>query len=241
MRWTAAALLFAAPVLLQAVAGRITWRLAIFAAVAIWVLKVIFELASKSSVFFTSRNYTDTNNLLNRLTELLDETEVKNHANGEDRARRNDDYIKAILSVIEVLVLRFINVPRGKITVTFARYIDDGRQLELRHRNRGSDRKVCTVPVSDQILGHLLCQAGAQPRALNDLHHLPEEYRVSPSSGSATYRSFYIVPIYEDAHRRSPVGFVSIDSQIPYAFYGNRANLMSTAVTPFIGEITSRL
>lgn len=133
--------------------------------------------------------------------------------------------------------------PPGNVTVTFSRYIDHGESLDISLRNRGSTRGAKEVRAANFILGHRVCQSAMKVRTVHDLKDFPRAYLRSPTGSEVKYRSFMIFPVLSPASVEGPqtvIGFVSIDCEMPYAFYGDRATMMTAIIGPMIKQIAQR-
>lgn len=189
-----------------------------------------------------SAHFDEIDTAMTRVAELLRETQPVTHSDRQRQNTRNQHSIAALLSLIEAHVRHLVNVPTGKITVTFARYTDSSRKLDIALRNRGSLRAMKHINADNFILGHRVCQTTTEVRTVHDLRHFPDTYRRSPTGNEAKYLSFMIFPVRERHPADGPcVGFLSIDCEIPYAFYGKRAKLIVATVGPILNQISQRL
>lgn len=145
----------------------------------------------------------------------------------------------ACLSMLEVYVRGLTGAKRGEIGVSLARYVaDDLEALRIDERNAGSLRKMGVTFPGRHVLGHHACLAGDDPRAVYDLKAFGPAAMKSPTGSGASYRSFFIVPIFVNVDGLpAPIGYISIDSTRPYEFYGNRANVLAVECESIIARL----
>lgn len=239
---TSSAAFIAAPTFAIYISEKITGAQALVVVFSMWIIKAIQRLGSKSAVFKTPAEYFETEKLIERISELMDQNHWPDERELQAEAEARSTYITAVLSIMEVAVRQLVNGRTGQVTVTFARYCEDGKYIDISHRNRGSERAHRKVPAADFILAHRVCQSKPQERIVHDLLAFPTKYHSSPTRGKTDYRSFYIIPVFSDLPENDTViGFVSIDCEIPYAFHGNRATFISAAIAPLAARIPARL
>lgn len=156
--------------------------------------------------------------------------------------RDKTDSITAALGIIEAIACQVTRSPKGDVAVSLARYVGSSEnEMEIRWRNPGNERPRKKFPV-EKVLGHHACKSPeAPPRVVHDLKEMGIFGRFSPTQSSVDYRSILIMPIARSDAAELPaakiVGFVSIDSKRPYAFYGNRADEIIVACETLTNHI----
>ena len=115
--------------------------------------------------------------------------------------------------------------------------------MRVRQRNPGNTRPKGRGDLdTERILGHHVCQRGEAPLAINHIKHFGKEFARSPTQSRYDYKSILLIPMVCDT-RDGPrkKGFVSIDCNHPYAFYGNRANSIVTMAKPILSRLKEML
>lgn len=149
------------------------------------------------------------------------------------KAKRGDA-IKACLGLIEVQARRIAKVRKGALSVSLVEYIGNSTtRMTIRHRNPGNDRPVGREFDGSQLLGHHACVADASPRVVHNLRHFGKNLK-SPTQSKVNYRSMLFIPIKPNGDGARIKGFVSIDCQREYAFYGSRADSIVVTCTPVV-------
>src|SRR5690606_10868803 len=91
---------------------------------------------------------------------------------------------------------------------------------------------------TERILGHHACQHGDAPQLVNHIGHFGKEFAASPTQTRYNYKAILLIPLFCDTERGpEPRGFVSIDCDRPYAFYGNRAIEIRVMCGPILGQL----
>lgn len=195
----------------------------------------VLDSASKEKKSPSSDAGTET---IIRLGEVLAATKPKTR---EEGAR--NDAIRSALGVIEVFVRQVTGCEKGEISVSVALYNGSSdHQMTIRHRNPGNTRPINRKFDGRSALGHYACQAGRQPRIVHDVRGLHRDLQKSPTQSAASYRSFLIVPLIIRRGQEERVGgFLSIDSNRPYCFFGKRASIIVVNVEPIIEHIQDLL
>lgn len=236
------ALLIVIPVGIAAHANSLSGLAATVIAVTIIGIQIAIQ-ATNGGFFRTKSDYwDDLDSLLQRVSQILGDMRIKDHMKEEAGShRRHYQAIASTLTIIEDYVLHMIAANRGEVTVTFAVY-DDIQQgkMEIICRNKGSSRPCGPITAPSGMLAHRACVRGILTRPVNDINHFGHEARVSPSGSTVKYRSFLILPLFDNETDHQPFAFVTIDCTIPYAFYGDRAIFLTEALEPFISHIQQR-
>jgi hypothetical protein len=147
--------------------------------------------------------------------------------------------ITACLGIIENFCLPVTKGKEGEIAVTLILYKGTSRtRLRVAQRNPGNKRPTNREVDAERLLGHHVCERGDAPLVVNQISHFGKEFGASPTQTKVDYKSILIIPLRCDDGKRSQVrGFVSIDSHRPYAFYGNRANVIVVMCEPIINQL----
>ncbi|RHZ95160.1 hypothetical protein D1114_10130 [Cereibacter sphaeroides] len=148
--------------------------------------------------------------------------------------------IGSCLGLIEAFVRHLIEGGKGEVSVALAVYTaGSSSQLRIIARNPGNERAVNDKPFDgDLVIGHYVARACNDPRPVYDLKQFPKKFHHSPTRSKVTYRSFMIFPLaVKDGDIRKVVGFISIDSPRPYAFYGNRADRITVACEAVVDHV----
>ncbi|MBN9219237.1 MAG: hypothetical protein J0I79_14895 [Mesorhizobium sp.] len=150
-----------------------------------------------------------------------------------------DDAIRACLGIIENYVRLVTRSKKGEVSVSLVLF--DGNsatKMKIRHRNPGNERPTNRDVHGPNLIGWHACQRGREPRVLHDLREMPKRVRASPTQSKVGYRSLFFVPVIRARDGSEVVrGFVSIDCQRPYAFYGNRADVIMVTCEPVFSRI----
>jgi len=193
------------------------------------------SFADRYSAVRNSRNDYQSEALI-RFGDLL--TTVKRGAI-VGRADR-DMAMTACLGIIENFCLPITHSTKGEIAVSLILYQgNSSNRLRLARRNPGNERPVNRPIKSERLLGHYACQRGGSPRVVNDIRHFGPEFATSPTQTSLNYKSILILPLecHIPGGGTRIRGFVSIDNVRPYAFYGNRANVVVVMCEPIINQL----
>ncbi|WP_442580698.1 hypothetical protein ACSBOB_01470 [Mesorhizobium sp. ASY16-5R] len=169
-----------------------------------------------------------------RLGDLLNGFKGKSVASSD-----RDDVIRACLGILENYVRMITLSKKGDISVSLVLFVGaSSTKMKVRHRNAGNDRPTNREFPATHLAGYRACQRGTEPRVVHDLREFPREAMVSPTQSAVTYRSIFIVPVASQTNDGPKVkGFVSIDSPRPYAFYGNRSNMIMVTCEPVFSRI----
>ena len=170
-----------------------------------------------------------------RASEILSRLDGQN-VPAEGRSRSID----SCLGLIQAYVRHLIDGDKNEVSVALVKYTDaEKTQLCVTNRNPGNPRPIRDTPFDgSRVLGHHAARSGRGHRVVPDLRRFPAEFRGSPTHKSVNYRSFYIIPMMKQTESGTEVlGFLSIDSPRPYAFYGNRANLIAVECGAIVNHI----
>lgn len=173
--------------------------------------------------------------LVTRFGEVIDAYD-ENSTRQEDK----DISIVASLGIIEILAGVVTKTRKGEVAVSLATYTGPGQErMRIRHRNPGNTRPLNKEFQGNDFLGHRACQAGTDPRVVNDLKDFGQTGLVSPTQSSVNYRSIFIIPLgVENGQGQETVlGFLSIDCTRPYAFFGERQNAIMVDIEPVVRHI----
>jgi hypothetical protein len=145
----------------------------------------------------------------------------------------------ACLGIIENFVLPVTGSRRGEISVTLLVYEGTSRaKMRVRSRNPGNKRPINREVPSKSLLGHHACSSGSAPRVVNHIGHFGKDFAKSPTQTKLTYKSILIIPIECHTSEGTIIkGYVSVDAARPYAFYGNRANVIVVMCEPIINQL----
>lgn len=156
-----------------------------------------------------------------------------------DKTHQDDKHVSitAALDIIEIAARKITKAEKGDISVCLAtRNGSSEIEMKIRHRNRRSERPLMRFQ-ADRTLAYRACKAGGDPRVINDIRDFGKFGRQSPTQSVVNYRSIFVVPISHGGEPGKIVGWVSIDSRRPYAFYGNRASAIIVLCEPFVNHI----
>lgn len=169
-----------------------------------------------------------------RVGDLLNGFSGKAVATGD-----KDDVIRACLGILENYVRMITRSKKGEISVSLVLYSgSSATKMKVRHRNVGNDRPINREFTATNLAGYRACQRGTEPRVVHDLKEFSREAMVSPTQSAVTYRSIFIVPVVSSRGGSQQIrGFVSMDCPRPYAFYGNRANMIVVTCEPVFSRI----
>jgi hypothetical protein len=195
----------------------------------------MFDAASKEKKSPVSDAGTET---IIRLGELLGAAKPKSR---EDGIR--NDAIRSALGVIEIFARQITGCEKNELSVSIALYTGSSdQQMTIRHRNPGNTRPINRKFDGRTALGHHACRAGRQPRVVHDLKGLSKGLQKSPTQSSASYRSFLLVPLVITKGGVETIGgYLSIDSDRPYCFYGRRASIIVVNIEPIVEHIQNLL
>lgn len=145
----------------------------------------------------------------------------------------------ACLGIIENFCLPITKAQKGEISVALIMYEGSSiAKLKVAKRNPGNERPVNRPIKAEHLLGHYACQHGASPRVVNHIGHFGRDFAMSPTQTRVNYKSILILPLECDSAEGKKIrGFVSIDSTRPYAFFGNRANVVVVVCDPIISQL----
>jgi hypothetical protein len=167
-----------------------------------------------------------------RLGDLL------KHTSSKAAARDRDEAIRACLGILENFAREIVKAKKGDLSVSLVLYQGSSRsRMNIRHRNPGNGRPIGRDFDATDKIGHRACAAGGEPRVVHDIRWFGREALVSPTQSSVKYRSLMIVPVGLSATGDGPRGFVSIDCEQPYAFYGNRSTVIMVTCEPVFSHL----
>lgn len=168
-----------------------------------------------------------------RLGDLL------KHTSGKAAAKNRDAAIQACLGILENFSRETAKVKKGALSVSLVLYQGNSRsRMIIRHRNPGNDRPVGRDFDAKDKIGHRACEAGGVPRVVHDIRWFGKEALASPTQSRVNYRSLLIIPVSQPGGDPRPRGFVSIDCDQPYAFYGNRSNIIMVSCEPVLSHLS---
>jgi hypothetical protein len=147
--------------------------------------------------------------------------------------------IEACLGIVETIALPATKSKQGEISVTLITYLGNSHsRMRVRKRNPGNMRPANREFDSERILGHHVCQHGNAPMIVNQIKHFGKDFAQSPTQTRYDYKSILVIPLpCDDESGQKPKGFVSIDCNRPYAFYGNRANEIAVMSAPIVAQL----
>lgn len=150
-----------------------------------------------------------------------------------------DDAVRACLGILEIFARQTTKSRKGEVSVSLVLYAGSSTsKMRIRHRNPGNDRPINREFDCDSLVGHRACQSGTFPRVVHDIRKFGRAGSSSPTQSSVDYRSIFIIPVESRRTNGNGVsGFLSIDCRRPYAFYGNRANVIIVTCEPVISRI----
>lgn len=151
--------------------------------------------------------------------------------------------IEACLGIIESIALPVTKSQKGEVAVTLILYQGTGAgKMRVRHRNPGNTRPKGRDVDTERILGHHVCQRGNTPLTINNIKHFGPDFSQSPTQTKYDYKSILLIPVVCDTPKgQMTKGFVSIDCNHPYAFYGNRANSIAVMAKPIMSQLQEML
>lgn len=213
--------------------GSITAAVAAVAAAAIFgghSLVGLFDRLSKDKATGVPDSHPE---ILVRFGDLLTALRANSTA-----APDRDDAIRACLGILEIFARHTTKSKKGDVAVSLVLYLGSGTsRMRIKHRNPGNDRPVNREFVSWKVVGHHACAAGEFPRVVHDIRRFGRAGASSPTQSTVNYRSIFIIPVKSRRNGNRICGFVSIDCSRPYAFYGNRANVIIVTCEPVINHI----
>jgi hypothetical protein len=162
------------------------------------------------------------------------------YKNNAIKAAEREAAIEACLGIIESIALPQTKSQKGAIAVTLLVYQGSGNgKMRVRQRNPGNSRPKNRGDIdTERVLGHYVCQRGNAPLTINHIGHFGKEFARSPTQTKYDYKSILLIPIRCDtANGEVAKGFVSVDCNHPYAFYGNRANAIAVMANPIISQL----
>lgn len=147
--------------------------------------------------------------------------------------------IEACLGIMESIALPVTKSQTGDVSVTLILYEGSSvTKMRVRKRNPGNTRPLNRPVDTERTLGHYVCQRGDSPLTINDIKHFGKEFAQSPTQTSYDYKAILLIPLLCDTQDGpKPKGFVSIDCNRPYAFYGNRANSITVMSKPILAQL----
>lgn len=190
----------------------------------------ILERASKAKDATKDDNHTES---MVRFGDLLAAYKVNSVA------RENiDAAITACLGIIEVFSRDITKSKKGDIAVSLVLYKgNSATQMKIRHRNPGNTRPVNREFDGSNFFGHHVCGRGLSPRVVHDIKEFGSEAAKSPTQSTLNYRSIFFIPLADKDDPAKVRGFVSIDCKRPYAFFGNRSNVIVVTCEPVVSRL----
>lgn len=155
------------------------------------------------------------------------------------KAAETEAAIEACLGIIESIALPITNSQKGDLAVALIQYKGSSTtRMRVRQRNPGNTRPKGREIETERVLGHYVCQESETPVTINDIRHLGPEFGRSPTQTKFEYKSILLIPVWCDTpNGRMARGFVSIDCNHPYAFFGNRSNSITVMARPIIDQL----
>lgn len=149
--------------------------------------------------------------------------------------------ITATLGIIEGYARLITKTKKGQISVSLAMYNGTGEaEMRLLFRNPGCSRPVNRRFKVSGVLGHYAVQAGSEPRVVNDLKTFGKQSLTSPTRSSVNYRSILFFPV-KSSKNPEKKGFLSVDCDQSYAFFGHRAEKIVYMCGPLVSHIEDQL
>lgn len=213
--------------------GSINWTQAAVVGTGLIILSIFTSLADRLSKQSTKSPDFAADGLV-RIGDLLSSYKANSiKAAGKEAA------IEACLGIIENIALPATKSQKGEIAVTLILYQGTGTaKMRVRQRNPGNSRPKNREFDTERILGHYVCQRGDAPLTINNVSHFGKEFARSPTQTRYDYKSILLMPVLCDTPSGPQArGFVSIDCNHPYAFYGNRANSIAVMSKPIISQL----
>lgn len=146
--------------------------------------------------------------------------------------------IRACLGILELFALNTTKASKGDISVSLILYAHDSAlRMIISARNPGNERPTGRETDGAGLLGHRACQFDCAPRVVHHVGHFGSGFK-SPTQSKPAYKSIFVIPLETEVNGQRKIrGFVSIDSRFPYAFYGNRANVIIVECEPVLNQI----
>jgi hypothetical protein len=190
----------------------------------------ILERTSKAREASQDDNHTES---MVRFGDLLTAYKVNSVA------RENiDAAITACLGIVEVFSRDITKSKKGDIAVSLVLYKgSSATQMKIRHRNPGNTRPINREFDGNNYFGHHVCQSGSAPRVVHDIEEFGGDAAKSPTQSMLNYRSIFFIPIVDKDDPTKVRGFMSIDSKRPYAFFGNRSNVIVVTCEPVVSRL----
>ncbi len=213
--------------------GSIGMNTAYYAASALFATNIVLNFLG---LFLEKKNYEDPEALV-RFGDLLTSFKVNSVAK-----QKRDDAIRACLGILEVHTRRITKSDKGEIAVSLVQYVGSSSSLmTIRHRNPGNNRAVGREFDGTDLLGHHACQGVPLPRVVHHTRFFGSLN--SPTQSGANYKSLMFIPLEVAGPKgeNRVKGFVSIDCQRPYGFYGNRSREIMVTCRPIVDHIRDLL
>lgn len=229
----------APPAILFWIYEKVTIRQALVAAAALLVLQVLSDWLGGLREKRRKRRDVTSEEIWVRIGDILasvDSTATPSHL--------KDESVTACLGVIEGYSRQVTNGKKGDISVSLVLYeANDRTRMTIKHRNPGNMRPNARIFGNlERIFGHLACEAGPEPRRINNVLWFGRKSVVSPTQSQVDYKSIFIVPIEGvEGKVNEIVGFISIDSSRPYAFFGAIGDKILVTCSPLIDHIREQV
>lgn len=216
--------------------GSITGWTASVVGTVLFVAHSTVSLLDRLSMSRKSNGNGGQSDLVVRICDLL--SNVKGKAKTpSDR----DNAIRACLGILENYCRTVTRTSKGEVSVSLVLFSGSSQtRMSVRHRNPGNERPTGRHFDAEALglLGYHACIHGPLPRVVHDLKSFGKHALVSPTQSKVDYRSILIVPVCRRTDGTATIrGFVSIDCTRPYAFYGNRANVIMVTCEPVFSHI----
>lgn len=157
---------------------------------------------------------------------------------------RRSDAIRACLGILEIYARRITKSAKGEIAVSLVQYAgSSSSKMKILHRNPGNTRSVNGREFdASGVIGHHACCAGSDYQVVHQMGHFGRDLP-SPTQSQVDYKSIFFVPLEVGLAGGGTriKGFVSIDCERPYAFYGNRAREIAVNCAPIVEQLKDLL
>lgn len=212
--------------------NRVTLGIAIAASLVLVVGHIILLILERAQVANHAESGMD--ELLIRATEVIDrQVSPKKEA-------EKQELIRSALGMIRVFAAEQAKMRPDQVSVSLVTYVGNhSSKMRLQARNPGNTRPTGREFDGKGVIGHHVCQLGDEPILINDLRAMPAALRESPTHSTASYRSILFRQLKkEETSGEKVIGFISIDCDDPYVFYGNRSKAIIIGCAPLFQLIS---
>lgn len=215
--------------------GSISGVMATGVGVAVFAGHSLVSFLDRISQQRSNRPGENEGDIIIRFGDLLTAHKVELSVGENERA----DAIRACLGILEIFSRQITGATRDEVSVSLLLYTGNSRtKMKVRSRNPGNLRPVNREVDAERLLGHAACINGALPRVVHDVREFGKAVVSSPTQSNMEYRSILFCPIVLSIGDEKTVpGFVSIDCKRPYAFYGNKSNVIVVTCEPVLNHI----